>query len=106
MKWKNEKQSVFFCLALKAPEYQINREDVSASLNNLRQLIEAKVHILQPLITEEQQVKGILNCNLKLITTFNLNHLKFTTAKNQAVYDNTYVLFFKVMLFKLIKLSQ
>ncbi|XP_041816586.1 uncharacterized protein LOC121623380 [Chelmon rostratus] len=37
------------------PEFQRNREGFPASLEKLRQLIEAKVHILQSPITEEQQ---------------------------------------------------
>ncbi|TKS84127.1 Cingulin-like protein 1 [Collichthys lucidus] len=37
------------------PEFQRTKEDFTASLGKLRQLIEAKVHILQSPITEEQQ---------------------------------------------------
>nr|XP_046232034.1 myosin-9-like isoform X2 [Scatophagus argus] len=39
----------------KAPEFQRNREDFPASLEKLRTLIEAKVHILLSPITEEQK---------------------------------------------------
>ncbi|XP_030292515.1 myosin-16 isoform X1 [Sparus aurata] len=37
------------------PEFQRNREDFPASLDKLRQLIEAKVHSLQSPVTEEHQ---------------------------------------------------
>ncbi|KAM9338374.1 uncharacterized protein ABDE67_017932 [Symphorus nematophorus] len=40
---------------IEARELQRNREEFPASLDKLRQLIEAKVHVLQPPITEEQQ---------------------------------------------------
>ncbi|KAF3702328.1 Cingulin-like protein 1 Junction-associated coiled-coil protein Paracingulin [Channa argus] len=38
-----------------SPEFQQNREDFPASADKLRQLIEDKVHVLQSIITEDQQ---------------------------------------------------
>lgn len=43
-------------LPSQCPEFQRNREDFPASLDKLRQLIEAKVHSLQSPVTEEHQV--------------------------------------------------
>uniref|UniRef100_A0A671VMR5 Myosin tail domain-containing protein n=1 Tax=Sparus aurata TaxID=8175 RepID=A0A671VMR5_SPAAU len=42
-------------LPSQCPEFQRNREDFPASLDKLRQLIEAKVHSLQSPVTEEHQ---------------------------------------------------
>ncbi|KAK2818843.1 hypothetical protein Q5P01_024404 [Channa striata] len=38
-----------------SPEFQQNKEDFPASVDKLRQLIEDKVHVLQSIITEDQQ---------------------------------------------------
>lgn len=53
-------------LSLKPPEFQRTKEDFTASLGKLRQLIEAKVHILQSPITEEQQVNDMNHFIIKM----------------------------------------
>lgn len=52
----DKKRESSLSLPSQCPEFQRNREDFPASLDKLRQLIEAKVHSLQSAVTEEHQV--------------------------------------------------